>query len=154
MTEWVPAQSITVKVLGLAWLGERLLLGEVEDSVGRSKGFRPLGGSVEFGETREEALRREFMEELGWSIRITSPWHAFENIFVHEGTTGHEYVFVANVAVDGREPNPDRRIRYNEADGTRCQAGWFVPSALPHGLPLYPEALAHLVATGQVTPTT
>ncbi|PDV86278.1 DNA mismatch repair protein MutT [Rhizobium sp. H4] len=62
MTVWRPPQQIRVKVIGLAWRQDRLLAAEVEDDGGRIKGIRPLGGSIEFGETREQALQREFRE--------------------------------------------------------------------------------------------
>jgi ADP-ribose pyrophosphatase YjhB (NUDIX family) len=150
MTVWTPQQSVKVKVLGLPWLGEHVLLGEVEDSAGRVKGLRALGGTIEFGETREQALCREFMEELGWAVRLAGPWHAFENLFEHEGAIGHEYLFIANIAVDNAAPDPGQRIRYNEADGTPCHAGWYLPAALP--APLYPEALAALIAAGTIAP--
>ena len=64
MTVWQPPQTVGIKVLGLAWKDGHLLAGEVEDSLGRVTGVRPLGGSIEFGEAREAALEREFREEL------------------------------------------------------------------------------------------
>lgn len=60
MTVWRPSQQIRVKVIGLAWRKDQLLAAEVEDDSGRIKGVRPLGGAIEFGESREEALHREF----------------------------------------------------------------------------------------------
>ena len=92
MAVWTPSPCVTVKVIGLAWRGDELLVAEVEESNGRVKGLRPLGGRIEFGETREEALRREFAEELGCTIELTGPWHAFENIYEHEGAMGHEFI--------------------------------------------------------------
>jgi NADH pyrophosphatase NudC (nudix superfamily) len=68
MAIWKPKPFIRVKVLGLVWRGDELLAGEVEDSSGRVTGVRPLGGCVEFGETREAAIRREFQEELGCAV--------------------------------------------------------------------------------------
>jgi hypothetical protein len=82
---WKPKPFIRVKVLGLVWRGSELLAGEVENSAGQVTGVRPLGGCVEFGETREEALRREFREELGCETIVSGPWHSLENIFEHEG---------------------------------------------------------------------
>jgi hypothetical protein len=89
VTVWTPSTAVAVKVIGLAWRGEELLVAEVEESDGRVKGVRPLGGSIEFGETREAALKREFVEELRCEISISGPWHTFENIYQHEGRTGH-----------------------------------------------------------------
>ena len=90
MTVWTPSPAIAVKVIGLAWRGRELLVAEVEQSDGRVKGVRPLGGSIEVGETREQALVREFAEELRCEVAVTGAWHAFENIYEHEGARGHE----------------------------------------------------------------
>ena len=65
MTVWRPSQTIRLKALGLHWRKGRLLAAEILDDAGRVKGVRPLGGTVEFGETAEAAVRREFHEELG-----------------------------------------------------------------------------------------
>jgi hypothetical protein len=145
MTVWSPPAGIRVKVLGLAWRGDALLLGEVEDSSGRVKGLRPLGGTVEFGEPREATLRREFQEELGCDVTIAGPWHAFENLYEHEGAVGHEYVFVADVVLGDTSYLERERFRYSEANGIACHAIWCPPAALPTGVALYPEGLLELL---------
>jgi hypothetical protein len=38
----------------------------------------PPGGKVEQGETPEEAVRREFMEETGYEIETLIPWHHYK----------------------------------------------------------------------------
>jgi hypothetical protein len=68
MSIWRPHPMIRVKALGLHWRGGRLLAMEVLDDAGRVKGVRPLGGTVEFGETAEAAVIREFREELGFDV--------------------------------------------------------------------------------------
>ncbi|GAA1238114.1 8-oxo-dGTP pyrophosphatase MutT (NUDIX family) [Microbacterium phyllosphaerae] len=63
----------------------------------RSRGLdflRAIGGGIEFGETAAEALRREFMEELGVSLQDAEPLGVFENIFTYEGEPGHEIAHV------------------------------------------------------------
>lgn len=71
MTRWRPSPGIAVKVLGLVFRDDALLCVEVTHDDGTVKGVRPLGGGVEFGETRAVALAREFKEELSTGIRIT-----------------------------------------------------------------------------------
>ena len=150
MTVWTPATTIKVKVLGLAWRGEELLVAEVEDSAGRVKGVRPLGGCVEFGETREQALSREFEEELGCSVRVTGPWHGFENIYEHEGALGHEFLFAADILLSDPGLYERSRFRFLESDETDCWAAWVSPLSLPSHIALYPSALLQLISAGQV----
>jgi ADP-ribose pyrophosphatase YjhB (NUDIX family) len=152
MAIWTPKPAVTVKVVGLAWRGEALLLGEVEDSRGRVKGLRPLGGHVEFGETREQTLHREFAEELGCGITLAGPWHAFENIYEHEGAIGHEFIFAANITLADGELYRRDRIRFHEDEGTACAAVWQSPVRLPPGIELYPAGLMDLIGQGVISP--
>jgi hypothetical protein len=152
VTVWTPSPAIAVKVIGLAWRGEELLVAEVEESDGRVKGMRPLGGAIEFGETREAALAREFAEELGCAVEITGPWHAFENIYRHEGATGHEFVFAAEIRLGDNALYRRDRFDYLENEGTRCRAVWLAPLRLPAGVELYPAGLGLAIAQGRIAP--
>jgi len=147
MTIWRPHSHIRVVALGLHWRGERLLAAEVRDDAGRIKGVRPLGGEIEFGESWQTALVREFSEELGIDVAITSEPRMMENIFVHEGSTGHEVMFIAEVAFpDGAFAGQDR-IDFREDNGEEIVARWFDLADLdvaggPH---LYPTGLKGLL---------
>ncbi|AMB44617.1 NUDIX domain-containing protein [Methylobacterium sp. AMS5] len=146
MTTWRPPQQIRVKVIGLAWRGDALLAVEVLDDRGRIKGVRPPGGSVAFGETREQALDREFREELGCGVTITGLWTVFENLYRHEGALGHEIVFAADIRLHDAALYDRDLIRFSEDDGTACTARWLRPSALPDGAVLFPDGLAAALA--------
>jgi 8-oxo-dGTP pyrophosphatase MutT (NUDIX family) len=152
VTVWTPSPGIAVKVIGLAWRGRELLVAEVEDSGGRVKGVRPLGGSVEFGETREAALVREFAEELGSEISVTSPWHTFENIYRHEGAKGHEFIFAAAIRLGDAGIYCRDRFDFLEHEDTRCCAVWIDPLRLPPGVALYPDGLAQAIEQGTIEP--
>ncbi|WP_182086807.1 NUDIX domain-containing protein [Aureimonas sp. ME7] len=109
--------------------------------MGRLKGVRPLGGSVEFGETREDALRREFLEEIGAAIRIIGPWEAIENLFRHEGVVGHEIIFAAPIVLPDGPFDLDAPLAFD--DGMPCIARWFEIGDLKRGEPrLFPTGLA------------
>lgn len=146
MTTWRPPQQIRVKVIGLAWRGDALLGVEVLDDRSRIKGVRPPGGSVAFGETREQALDREFREELGCGVTMTGPWMVFENIYRHEGALGHEIVFAADIRLHDAALYDRDVIRFSEDDGTACTARWLRPAALPDGAALFPDGLAAALA--------
>jgi NADH pyrophosphatase NudC (nudix superfamily) len=147
MTVWRPSQQIRVKVIGLAWRNDQLLAAEVEDDSGRIKGVRPLGGAIEFGESREEALQREFQEELETDIRIVGPWHLLENIYEHHGATGHEYIFAADIELADASLYERDEIHYSELDETAATARWFCRDSLRDaGIDLYPTGLDRLLS--------
>ena len=149
MNVWRPPSTIRVKAIGLAWHDGRLLAAEVLDDRGRVKGVRPLGGAIEFGERWQDALKREFMEELGLAIGIEGEAAVLENIFTHEGIQGHEVMFVANVRLPPNSIQSRAAIPFNEADDTPCTARWFDPGQLdrPSAPALYPNGLGELIAS-------
>ncbi len=139
---WRPAQEIRVKSLGLHWRDGCLLAFEVLDDAGRIKGVRPLGGTVEFGETWQEALVREFREELGIDVSLSGQPLVMENIYVHEGLTGHEILFIAEVQFPDKAYQALEEISFREDNGEVCSARWFDLSELGEdGLELFPLGL-------------
>lgn len=143
MTTWRPHAHIRVVALGLHWRDGRLLAAEVRDDAGRIKGVRPLGGEVEFGETWRAALEREFNEELGIEISLKGEAMMLENIFVHEGETGHEVMFISEVEFPDAAFRDQERIDFREDNGAHIVARWFdladldvegAPSLFPAGL--------------------
>lgn len=146
MTVWRPVQTITVKVIGLALHKGRLLAAEVYDDNGNVKGVRPLGGHIEFSETRELALQREFSEELNTEIKITGSWHVFENLYEHEGVIGHEYIHCAGI--DLLEPSlyTQERIVFCEDSGAESIARWFSVNSCKGGeIALFPTGLVDIL---------
>ena len=82
--------KLRVRVCGLCWYNDALLMvnhnGLAEDNF-----WAPPGGGLEFGETAEERLQAEFLEETGLEISvrgfrfgcefIARPLHAIELFF-------------------------------------------------------------------------
>jgi ADP-ribose pyrophosphatase YjhB (NUDIX family) len=85
-------QKIRVISLGLICHNGRTLLSEGFDSVKQLAFYRCLGGGVDFGETSQDALKREFQEELKAELTHIRYLASIENIFVLEGKPGHEIV--------------------------------------------------------------
>lgn len=73
---------------------DRILVGDGYDSKKGEVFYRLLGGGIEFGETGEEALNREFKEELDTELTNVKYLTTLENIFTYNGKRGHEIVLV------------------------------------------------------------
>jgi len=146
VTHWRPAKTIAVKVIGLALHKGCLLAAEIYDDKGNIKGVRPLGGHIEFGETRKLALRREFVEELDTQIEITGSWHVFENLYEHEGVVGHEYIHCAAIGLLDASLYEQERIVFCEDSGAECIARWFSVDDCKRGeIALFPTGLVDIL---------
>ncbi len=124
MTIWRPPPSIRVKALGLHWRDNRLLAAEVLDDAGRVKGVRPLGGTVEFGETAEAAVIRKFQEELGVAVKTVGQPFFMEHLYTHEGSFGHELIILFAVMFPWRAFASEDRLQFREDIGVTGFAEW------------------------------
>lgn len=123
--------------------GSRILVGADYDDVKDEEFLRPLGGSVEFGETALEAVRREMREELHADISEPVQLGVLENIFTYRGGPGHEVVAVFDAQlVDRTLYDMERVPLHEELRGT--EAHWIDLSDPPE-MPLYPDGLLDLL---------
>ena len=137
--------------LGLHWRDERLLAAEVYDDGGRTKGVRPLGGGVEFGETSRAALIREFKEELGIDVTAGGETVFFESIYDHEGSTGHEIVMLLDVVFPAGAFDGQDHVLFRDDNGAAGVARWFDLDELDlqDGPELYPAGLKAYLRKGE-----
>lgn len=139
---------IRVKAMALIWRNDQLLLEDIHETNGTLIGFRPLGGSIEFGEKSWEALEREFMEELGEDITIKSLFTVYENMYTWNGKPGHEIVFLYETELLSKESYTQDTIERMDISGHELvmkTAVWRNPFDLPDGLPLFPLGLVDVL---------
>jgi 8-oxo-dGTP pyrophosphatase MutT (NUDIX family) len=125
---------------------DRILVFEGYDSVKKELFYRPLGGSIEFGEHSSIAVKREIKEELGAEICNITFLGSLENIFEGNGKPGHEFVQVYEA--DFAEPRfyqTDSPEAF-EDDGSEIKAIWKEIAFFENGeAPLYPNGLLDLL---------
>lgn len=83
-------KRLRVRVCGLLHADERLLLVNHRLESGASW-WAPPGGGIEFGETMEQTLQREFLEET--NLRITVGQFAFGCEYIHDPLHAIEVFF-------------------------------------------------------------
>ena len=101
--------------------------------------YRCLGGGIEFLEKSEDALIREFKEELGIDIKIKNFLGICENIFKYKGKNAHELVLFYNVYIDSK----DYKEKYKVIDDNiETEAMWIdIKRFKDEELVLYPEQI-------------
>ena len=84
------------------------------------------GGGVDFGETREQAIKREMKEELGVEIEILEVLHVTDEIIEKEKQHWVPTTYIAKIK-DGQKPQI--------MEPHKCDAiGWFSLDNLPKPL--------------------
>lgn len=99
---------------------------------------RLIGGSVELGESHQNAIVREVHEEFGATINDLTYLAAVENIFQINGELGHEIVFLYSGRLD--PPPAATNATLTEIDGNVVPVVWRPFREDEESLPLYPTA--------------
>jgi ADP-ribose pyrophosphatase YjhB (NUDIX family) len=107
--------------------------------------YRPLGGSIEFGERGQEALVRELREEVKVEATNLRYLGAIENIFNFKGQTGHEIVLVYEGDFADDAIYKRAMVFGYEDGGGAFKAVWKSVSEFGPQAPLYPEGLIDMV---------
>lgn len=104
--------------------GGKLLVGETRDCVAADYFYRPLGGTIEFGERGAAAAAREIVEELGARVHNVRWLGTIENLFVAHGRPGHEIVMVYEADFVDESMYRRNPIWGQEDDGSPIKAVW------------------------------
>lgn len=107
--------------------------------------YRPLGGEVHPGETAKEALIREIHEELNQEISDLRLLGVLENLFVLEGVTGHEIVFVYDAKFIDDSIYEQACLSGREDNGEVFEATWRSLNSFDSHHRLVPESLSSLL---------
>jgi ADP-ribose pyrophosphatase YjhB (NUDIX family) len=149
--QWRPPQRIRAIAVALIYRGTDVLVMAVKDDNGAVKGWRPLGGAIEFGESAEEAVAREFLEEIGSSVRCIQQLCVLENLYSHEGTRGHEVVFTFEAELLGSELEPAINSWFVDG-GVTNHVAWRPVSEFVEGTQrLFPEKLVSYLRQSRIS---
>lgn len=116
---------IRVVALGAVQRGDEILVFEEESPDTGETFYRLLGGGVEFGEHSQDAVTREFKEELGVEFADPTLVDTFEHVFTYDGKTNHEVwrVYEGHIVEDW--PYERESFTYTEPElGTEHLARW------------------------------
>lgn len=107
--------------------------------------YRPLGGTIEFSERGEEAVRREFREEIAAELTEVRYLGTLENIYTDGEMRGHEIVLV----YDGRLTDSSlykKEVIQGDELGDPFRAVWKrLDEFGPGKPPVYPDGLLALL---------
>jgi len=144
-------EQIRPLALGIVWRGDELLVFETRDRVTGETYYRPLGGGIEFGERGQEALRREFREELGVELASARYMAATENIFTCDGKRGHEIVLLYEATLADQSLYEQETFEVCEETETLTARWMPLREFQEGGPPLYPDGLLKLLTGRDVT---
>lgn len=126
-------------VLGVIKHSNKLLVSKGYDKSKDQEFYRCIGGGIEFCETSENALKREFKEEINIDIKIGDFLGISENIFTYEGKDAHELVLFYEAFIDDKDYK-EKYLRVEE--GEESEAEWIDIERFKNGeFILYPEQI-------------
>lgn len=96
--------------LGLTIKNNKLLVSEGFDKVKNETFYRCLGGGIEFLEKSEEALKREFLEEINVDITVKDFLGISENIFTYQGKKAHELILFYSIEIPDKNYQEEYKV--------------------------------------------
>ena len=132
-------KEIRPVVLGIAIKNGKILVSEGYDKVKKQIFYRCLGGGIEFLETSQEALKREYKEELGIDIIVEEFCGISENIFTYQGKNAHELILFYNIKIQDKDV---REKYYIIDDNCESDAYWIDVNEFKNNKKIiYPEQI-------------
>ncbi|MBJ9986324.1 NUDIX domain-containing protein [Acinetobacter sp. S40] len=138
--------SIKAKALCIFRYENKFLLSHGYDPSKNEHYLRPIGGSIEFGETSLQAIEREVFEEINQQITHPKLLGVLENLFSFNRQQGHEIVFLYEANFLDRKIYNQGEIKGHETDGSTYIAQWITLEQLASGYPVYPKGIEHWLA--------
>lgn len=130
--------EIELKVMCLIRHDGSILVSKGYDNAKKETFCRFLGGSLEFGETTEQGVRREIKEELGSDITDLQLVDVIQNVFKYEEEKRHQIVFLYKGGLLDESLYEKKAIHV--VDATEFDAEWIpIEKILSGEIVLYPE---------------
>jgi len=128
---------------------DKILVVQGRDPATKKIFYRPLGGTIEFKEKGEEALRREIKEELGAEIKEIKYLGMIENIFTYNNQAGHEIDLIYKAKFVDPKFYTQTEIKVKE--GKEEQKAYWLPIKKfeKKELILYPAGIIKFVSKAQ-----
>ncbi|CEJ45148.1 NUDIX hydrolase [Umezakia ovalisporum] len=134
-------EQIRVLALGLIRDGHRIFVSQGYDPLKQETYYRALGGGVDFGETSQGALQREFQEEIQAELTNIHYVGCIESIFTFNGRQGHEIIQVYQCDFTDTKFYQLESLIFSEPENCQHQALWVDIAHFKSGkLKLVPEA--------------
>lgn len=126
-------------VLGIVRKGNKLLVSKGYDKSKKQEFYRCLGGGIEFLERSEDALIREFKEELNINIKVGKFLGICESIFNYKGKNAHELVLLYDAYIDDKDYQEKYKVIDDESE---TEVVWIeINRFKDKELTLYPEEI-------------
>ncbi|OLF54455.1 NUDIX hydrolase [Pseudomonas chlororaphis] len=139
-------QTIRAKSVCVFRQGQQILLAEGFDPGKNEHYLMPVGGGIDFGETSAAAARREVLEEIGAHIHGIERLGVLENLFVFDGTPGHEIVFIHEAQFVDPRFYAASELEGVETNGQRFAVRWVsLQQIRDQRLKVYPHGLLDLL---------